>query len=204
MPARNAIKEYVEDTYYHVYNRGGSKQTIFYDDQDYAVFLGLLKRYLSEDDREKKPNRTAYPLYSDQVELLAYCLMPNHFHLLLYQIDNEGMKQLLKSVSVAYVMYFNKKYRRVGALFQQRYRAVRINDDSQLLHASRYIHLNPKDYLQWEWSSVYYYNGRSQADWINTSKILDQHASKDKYFEFLDDYVDRRDELEMTKFDLAG
>ena len=182
---------------------GVNKQTIFLDDQDYGVFLGLLKRYLSITE-EKKSNRTNSVSYYGRIELLAYCLMPNHFHLLIYQLDIDGMRLLLKSVSVAYSMYFNKKYKRVGPLFQQRYRAVRIEDESQLLHISRYIHLNPKDYRRWEWSSIGYYIGDKNADWVLPSRIMELHGTPDKYIEFLEDYVDRRDELKKLKDELAG
>lgn len=203
MPSRNVTKQYVADSFYHVYNRGVNKQNIFLDDQDYTVFLGLMKRYLSR-DVEKMPNRLKYVSYVEQVELLTYCLMPNHFHLLLYQIDKEGMKLLLKSVSVSYSMYFNKKYRRVGALFQQRYRAVRMESDSQLLHASRYIHLNPKDFRQWKWSSIGYYIGDKSADWVKPERVLDQHSSTEAYTAFVEDYIDRKDELKLLKDELAG
>ena len=191
MPSRNVIKDYVEDSYYHVYNRGVRKQPIFLDDQDYGVFLGLLKRYLSQ-STPKQLNHSNYPSYRGQVELLTYCLMPNHFHLLIYQKDKNGMKQLLKSVSVSYSMYFNKRYKHVGALFQQRYRAVRIVSDPQLLHISRYIHLNPDDYRSWEWSSVGYYLGKKHADWVNPRRILELYGSVDKYVAFLNEYVSYR------------
>ena len=80
MPSRNSRKEYVPETMYHVYNRGHNKDKIFLDDNDYAVFLNLLKRYLSKTvvtDEKGRP----YEQLRDEVELVAFCLMPNHFHL---------------------------------------------------------------------------------------------------------------------------
>lgn len=199
MPAKNVIKTYVPDSYYHVYNRGVSKQTIFHDEQDYEVFLGLLKRYLSPVPT-LRANRTPYPSYAGEVRLLSYCLMPNHFHLQLYQISEEGMQLLLKSVSVAYSMYFNKRYKRIGAVFQQRYRAVLIENDGQLVHISRYIHMNPTHYNSWEWSSLPYYLNKRHADWVQpyiSEDIVD-------YGLFLKEYESRRNELEKLKHELAG
>ena len=110
MPGRNIYKQYAPDTYYHVYNRGVDKQAIFRDDDDYAAFLHLLKRYLDPTDRsERTANSRSYPCYDQDITLHAYCLMPNHFHMLMYQITDNGMRQLMKSVTVAYSMYFNKK-----------------------------------------------------------------------------------------------
>ena len=202
MPAKNIEKIYVAESYYHAYNRGVNKEKIFRDDEDYEVFLGMLKRYLGEATR--RPNRAFYPNYSAKVELLTYCLMPNHFHLFLYQIESDGMQLLLKSVTTAYSMYFNKKYERVGPVFQQRYKAVLIRDDAQLLHISRYIHLNPDDYYKWQWSSLDYYLGKKHADWLKPEKVLRLHGTPEQYKAFLDDYKDYRDELAALKDTLAG
>ena len=194
------MKVYAEDAVYHVYNRGVSKQTIFHEEGDYAYFLGLLKRYLDPEYAMRKPNRVSYRSFADDVNLLAYCLMPNHFHLLLHQISRTGMSELLKSVSVSYSMYYNKKYRHTGALFQQRYRAVRIIDDSQFAHISRYIHMNPKNYYDWQWSSLDYYIGNKHSGWLKTDTLPDVGD----YRSFLDEYADRRDELQQLKDELAG
>ena len=111
--------------FYHIVARGIGKQIIFEEENDYLLFLGLLKKYLKEED----------------AVLHAYCLMDNHFHLLL-KIDS-GMDRLMKKISTAYVFYFNNKYERVGHLFQDRYRSIPVEDDSSLLSVVRYIHNNP-------------------------------------------------------------
>ncbi|MFZ1458646.1 MAG: transposase [Candidatus Saccharimonadales bacterium] len=199
MPAKNAIKEYVEDGYYHVYNRGVSKSRIFHDTQDYQKFLELLERYLSH-EAAKKPNGVKYVSYADDVSLLAYCLMPNHFHLLLQQKSKNGMANLMKSVCVAYSMYFNKKYGHVGTVLQQRYRAVRMTNDAQFTHISRYIHMNPKDYEAWRWSSLGYYTGEKRLAWVYTDRL----PEVGDYRAFLNEYRDRRDELAALKDIFAG
>lgn len=185
MPGRNIYKEYLAESYYHIYNRGVSQQTIFDDSRDYAVFLGFLKRYLGS-EIARDVNGEAFPSFKGRVELLAFCLMPTHFHLLIYQHDREAMRQFMKSLSVAYSMYFNRRNRRFGPLFQQRYRASRISRDPYLLHISRYIHLNPSNYANWEWSSLPYYLERKNADWILPQRILQLHSG-DVYLDFIRD-----------------
>src|SRR3990172_5909254 len=140
MPGINIYKDYVPESYYHVYNRGIDRQVIFRDSSDFPVFLNLLKRYLDKDSSKNSVGVT-YPTYRGEIELLAFCLMPSHFHMLIYQHNSDAMKLLLKSVGVSYSMYFNKKYNRLGPLFQHRYLASRISSDAYLLHITRYIHL---------------------------------------------------------------
>jgi len=201
MPVKNVYKEYVPQSYYHIYNRGVNKADIFHDDKDYAVFLSLLKRYL-DDEIEKRPNREPYPNYHNQIELLAFCLMKNHFHLFIYQQSAESITEFMKSLSVAYSMYFNKQHKRAGPLFQQRYKAVRITDDSQLLHITRYIHMNPKEYRHHKWSSLPYYDGTKKTTWVRPDKILELFEGQD-YVAFLNDYEARRQELSVIKDSLA-
>lgn len=200
MPGRNIYKDYVAESYYHIYNRGAGAQEVFKDQQDFQVFLSLLKRYLGT-DKDKSTAGNIYPSYKGGVELLAFCLMPTHFHLFIYQHSEDGMKLLLKSLGVAYGMYFNRKYKRRGPVFEQRYKAVRITDDSYLLHISRYIHLNPSNPKAWEWSSYPYYLGRYKAEWVMPGRILDLFDGN--YAEFLKDYKDRKAELEQIKRELA-
>lgn len=189
MPHRNTIRHFVENGIYHVYNRGVEKRIIFQDDQDYAVFLHLLKFYLSPIN----PNQThpfiefqkfkivrPRPLANleNEVSLITYCLMPNHFHLLLKQTTSSGVTNLLRRVSTIYAMYFNKRYKRVGYLFQGKYKAVAVNEDSYLLHLSRYIHLNPSeltgtDPVSYPYSSYAYYLGVKHATWVKPKIILD-------------------------------
>jgi putative transposase len=201
MPSRNIYKEYVAESFYHIYNRGVNKAPIFLDDQDREVFIGLLKRYLGK-DAETRSNREPHPNYHDQIELLAFCLMKNHFHLCIYQHTEQAIKSLMKSLSVAYSMYFNKRYKRIGPIFQQRYRAVRIMDDSQLLHISRYIHMNPLDYRSFAWSSLPYYLRERSAAWMRPERIIDLFEGT-HYLDFLAEYENRRDELNTLKAELA-
>ena len=203
MPSRNVLKIDIPDSYYHIYSRGASRQPVFLDESDYEYFLTLLRRYLSEEDFRSKAG-LSYIKLRDNIELLAYCLMQNHFHLLVYQVDEKSMQRLMRGVITAYSIYFNKKYGRSGALFESRYKASRIDSDEYLLHISRYIHLNPDKWLYYPYSSIKYYLTDDAEDWINPKRILEQFSSISEYSSFLADYKDTHNELEDIKHQLAG
>lgn len=187
MPCRNIVRHYDSNTYYHVYNRGVEKRKTFLDNEDYAVFLSLFKRYLSDEPKKNRKGREYRQLGKD-VELVAFCLMPNHFHLLVFQIDKNAITQLMHSVCSTYTTYFNKKYNRVGPLFQGAFKASSINDESYLVHSSRYIHRNPKKYLEWEWSSLPYWLGYRHASWIKHQRL--NEILPDQYLKFINDEQD--------------
>ena len=121
---------------------------------------------------------------SSEIQLLAYCLMPNHFHLLAQQIYSDSITKLLRRVATSYVTYFNRKYRRKGTLFQNIYKAVLIDDPHRLLHLSRYIHLNPvatkkigplltsASPADYPYSSYQKYLGLANPDWLNTHILI--------------------------------
>lgn len=196
MPSRNLIKVYVENGFYHVYNRGVEKRTIFEDDQDYKVLLKYLKEALSPPP-DLRTLKVLVPLqgasfkgvprqpknFQNEVNLLAFCLMPNHFHLLLRQTGPNSMESFMRSVITRYSMYFNKRYNRVGKLFQGHYKACLVLNDDYLLHLSRYIHLNPlRDGLAKIYSSYEQYIGGRYADWIKSDIILSFFNRADKEF----------------------
>lgn len=207
MPGRNIHKTYTDDTFYHVYNRGLNRMDIFKDDDDYRVFLNLLKRTLGVEVQVDLKKRE-YPNFHDKLELVTYCLMPNHFHLLIRTKDKPKLlPELMRSVMTAFVMYFNKKYKRKGVLFGERYRALPITEDAQLWHISRYIHLNPLDvdenYKKYPYSSIGYYIGRKSSDWIQPDEIKHMfREAKQGYLEFLEDYEDKKAELKEVKREL--
>lgn len=216
MPSKNSLKIYLENSYYHVYNRGVEKRTIFQDEEDYKVFLNYLKIYL-EPPQETKPQEIQIynstfkailrPLnnFNKEVDLIAYCLMPNHFHLLIYQKPKTAIEFFMRSIGTKYSQYFNKKYNRVGYLFQGTYKAVLIQEDPYLLHLTRYIHLNPlkESPLRYPYSSYGDYLGARKTNWVKPQKILDYFKSAQKsslkdimsYQSFVEDY--QRDSSEI-------
>ena len=201
MPSRNTIKTYADESYYHIYNRGVNKRLIFLDDKDYRVFLNLFKRYLSLSPTKDNKSRE-YEHLRGRVELLAYCLMPNHIHILVYVQEAKALSRLLSGVMTSYSMYFNKRYKRVGPLFQGRFKASLVSQDQYLLHISRYIHLNPSDYKNYRYSSLYDYLGKRRTIWLQPKRILElfQH---DSYETFVSDYEEMKRELDSIKSELA-
>jgi putative transposase len=193
MPAKNSVKVYIENGYYHLYNRGVEKRLIFLDRQDYAVFLSYLKKYLN-------PSLGSDPKsLAQEIDLIAFCLMPNHFHLQVRQKTRNGITKLIRAVCTSYVMYFNNKYDRVGTLFQGKYKAALIEKESYLLHLSRYIHLNPKSHPRlYPYSSYSYYLGNKHANWIKPNEILAFFKTSQKthlkdcfsYQDFIEDYIE--------------
>lgn len=204
MPSRNIVKEFVPESYYHIYMRGIEKRAIFLDEKDYAVFLGQLKKYLSGDSFNTD-NRHEFKVFKNEIKLLAYCLMPNHVHLFVYQTPKTAITDLMRRINTGYVMYFNNRYNRVGGLFQGSYKASRIDEDAYLDHISRYIHLNPKDHVNWPYSSYQNYLGNKTSAWLNTSVILGLFDNDwQKYKEFIDDYRDNKAETALLKHQLAN
>lgn len=195
-------RQFVAESYYHVYNRGVNRRRIFLDDDDYCYFSALFARHL-----DLKPHQDAkgreYLWLREELEVVAYCWMPNHFHLLIFQHEERGLLKLMMSVCTAYTIYFNKKYKRRGPLFENNYRASLISEDIYLQHISRYIHLNPKEYKTWLYSSYKDYVGSVQNDWVKPSSILELFDSKNQYIKFVADYQAAHKELEIIKHELA-
>lgn len=194
MPSKNEVKTYVENSYYHLYNRGVEKRIIFLDQQDSSTFLSYLKDYLLPKNEKELRARLANPNinykekdrilrllrlnnFSDNLMLLAYCLMDNHFHFLVYQTLANTIQKFMNSLCARYSMYFNKKYQRVGPLFQGIYKAVIVNTEEQLLHLSRYIHIQAmsleRNPLKIPKPSSYpNYLGKISQQWIKQETIL--------------------------------
>ncbi len=150
----------VPDEFYHVYNRGTEKRDIFLSEKDYERFVGLI--YACNGDKPvdmKLQGSTLYDfLESDRgaysVDICAYALMPNHFHLLLRSRDTGDISRFMQKLSTGYTMYFNTRRQRSGALFQGRFKARHVNKDAYLAYLISYIHLNPVKLIEPEWKST--------------------------------------------------
>lgn len=202
MPSRNVSKEQAPESYYHVYARGSNKQKIFIEAADYKYYLGLFDRYLSGKQAVSKTGEP-YPQFSGKVSILAYCLMSNHFHLLVYQNEVPFLEKLMRSVMTSYSRYFNLKYKRTGSLFESRYKAVRIDNDAYLQHVTRYIHLNPRYWERYRYSSLKYYREEATSVWLNPNIVLGLFSSRQEYLQFVADYESQRDMMAELKYQLA-
>lgn len=197
MPGRNIIREDLAENYYHVYARGVNKQQLFLDDADFNHFIAILQRYLSPSD----PGR--YNTLSDITQLMAFCLMSNHFHLLLFQVEPGSMSKLMQRVLTTYSIYFNKKYQRSGPILESRYRASRISSEEYLLHITRYIHLNPQQWQTYQYSSLPYYTGTKTVDWVTPHPIRNLFIGAGEYLTFLESYKETRELLKKLARELA-
>ena len=128
---------FVGDAYYHIYNRGNSKQVIFHDKEDCYRFMALMYACNSTKNYRSfilKKNITPYD-FDRETQLVAigvYCLMPNHFHLLIKQKIVNGISLFMQKLMTAYVMYYNKKYKRTGALFEGKFKSTHVDSDIYL------------------------------------------------------------------------
>lgn len=182
MPRINAARPYIENTYYHVYNRGVDKAEIFLDDRDYYYFIRLLNFYLTSSKFEsetlfrKRTWRSIENDLSKEVKLISYCLMPNHFHLLLKQIPDDGLTKLMKRLSASYALYFNLKYQRVGHLFESSCKARAIIDDDDFIGTNAYVHRNAKDvvrdYSKYPFSNLKDIVMGKQNNWTYPEELL--------------------------------
>lgn len=172
---------------YHIYNRGVDKRKIFLDEKDYFRFVHDLYEfndaapavnsfYFKKNSSEVRlrKNRQQKPF----VEILVFCLMPNHFHLMLRQITDDGISEFMRKIGTGYTNYFNQKYKRSGALFQGKYKFVRLLSNAHFIHLPYYIHSNPLDLLEPDWRE------EGIKDLVKTERFL-CHYKWSSYLDYL-------------------
>ncbi len=217
---------FAPDEYFHIYNRGAHKADIFLDDADYRRFVSLLYVanntevvHLSNFDRSRDRNELfAISKPERLVDIGAYCLMPNHFHLLVRSRSDTGVSIFMKKLLTGYSMFFNKKHEHPGTVFSGRFKAQHANDDRYLKYLFAYIHLNPlsvrfvdwkkkgignkkvaRDFLRsYAYSSYLDYTGvqRPQSSILTTEEFPKYFKHTKDFSEFLDDW------LAMSRTDL--
>lgn len=144
-----------EGEYYHVYNRGVEKREIFLNSDDYDRFIKTLyvangtKAFVYREIKEK--SLIDIDCGDPLVAIGAYCLMPNHFHILLKEITEGGISKFMEKLCTGYSMYFNKKYKRSGFLFEGNFKAEHADTNEYLKYLFAYIHLNPVKLIQSDW-----------------------------------------------------
>lgn len=201
------MKIYASQAYYWVGSRGLNKQQIFKDSEDYQEFIALLKRHLTQEVTKDRLGRPYEKIYA-KVEVVAYCLLPSNFQLMIYQYDADGLPDLMRRVLTGYTMYFNKKHNRSGSLFQSRYKAVLVHDPMEILKISRYIHLKPQsdgqDYATYQYSSVRDLLGAEHTNWLRADRLLElSHQQQIDYHAYMANYPEYSNELEAIQDHLA-
>ena len=164
----------VQGEYYHIYNRGNSKQKIFHDREDYLRFIALL--YISNSsesfnlyDLNRDTNFNVYEIERTNllVDVGAFCLMPNHFHILITERIEGGISKFMQKLSTAYSMYYNKKYKRTGSLFEGKFKSQHAGIDQHLKYLFSYIHLNPIKLIQKDWKEKGIRNKKEAINYLN-------------------------------------
>ena len=183
MPAKSVLL--IQDHYYHIYNKAVADNLLFLEEENYFFFISKLEEYVLE-----------------AAEILSYCLMPNHYHLIV-QIKSQDLPSAMRKLALSYAVPFNNVYKRKGHLFSGRYQRKHVEDLRYLLHLSRYIHLNPvKGNLvvkaeDWIFSSYREYIGLAHPDFVNPSIILEMindykpaaiSTLQNEYKEFVEDW----------------
>lgn len=218
MPYRKSL--FVNNYYYHVFNHSLGKTSIFGNlgsptramslmnyyrfikiPTSYSLFLRFPRKYqldlLKKLKKEKK----------QKVQIISFCLMPNHYHLILKQLEKDGIKNFAANFQNSYAKYFNIKNEKIGPVFRGRFKAVLISDDMQLLHLSRYIHLNPyfsgfvkkiEKLVSYSWSSLGQYLGLDEG-FCHSKIILDQFKNPADYKKFVFNQADYQRGLEKIK-----
>ena len=209
MPRR--LTPLVTGEFYHVYNRGVEKRDIFTQPRDYKRFVQASFYYQflgpkpSFSKFSKSQITTFKPLNENKIlEIICYCLMPNHFHFLVRQLKEGGISNFTSQLTNSYTKYFNTKYNRVGPLLQGPFKALRVESNEQLLHLSRYIHLNPivsglvTSLNQYPWSSYKDYQNENKS-FCAIKEVLNFFPSSKKYLEFTKDQIEYGITLEILK-----
>lgn len=205
---------------YHAFNRGVAKQPIFTTSQDYLRATNLLDYYRFSKPQFCFSHFSRLPriqkdliwekLQTDAknlVDIISYCFMPNHFHLLLKQLTENGISLFMANFQNAYARFFNSKNHRDGPLFQSVFKAVRIEDNNQLLHVNRYMHLNPvssyliekEELANYPWSSYPQYIGSVPKSFVKSDLVLDQFRNIEAYKKFVFDQADYQRQLASIK-----
>lgn len=179
---------------YHVFNRSVAGQSLFSDKRDYQRFCELINyyRFVSPGMRFSFYNRLEFNKKEEfmkslmeegqtQVLMYVFCLLPNHFHFVLKETVEEGIRKFLSNLQNSYARYFNTRRKRKGSLFQEMFKAIRIETDEQFIHVSRYVHLNPYtnfyvkeiyDLFNYPWSSLLGYLGEGRDFQFVTEEFL--------------------------------
>lgn len=219
MPLRQDVL--INEEIYHVYNRGSTGGDIFRRGDDYQRFLETVSFYrfrqlpfrlskmLILSEKKRKKALDALVLKDDcLIEIYCFCLMPNHFHILLKQRTENGISKFVAQLQNSYTRFFNTKRHGMGYLFQGSFKAKRIVSEEQLIHLSRYVHLNPysaflvksvDELSQYNYSSFSDYMNKKRFDFVNKKYIIDIFGNIEAYKKFVFDQADYQRRLAVIK-----
>lgn len=176
------IPYFAENNYYHVYNRGANRNQIFFDNGNYIFLLKRLKKYC----------------FKYSIQVIAYCLMPNHYHLLVRQERHHKVGLFIQHTFNSYTKAINKRLKRSGTLFEGPYRAIHVDDEAYLIHLCRYIHRNPidanlvKELENWRYSNYLEWIGERNGNLYDPKFVLDFFSKPESYSSFVNNYKPKK------------
>jgi putative transposase len=180
-------KNFRSGSWYHIYNRGHNREGVFIDSQDYLAFFKRLSFILAIEEVGFKTH--IIPLEKNCFSIMAYCLMPNHFHILMRQNTDVSIASLMKKLGTSYAKYFNARYDKLGDVFQDSFKAKLVDSDSYLTYLSAYIHNNPENPFSYEYSSIKEYLDPKNVKLCDTGILLNYFESDlSKYISFVERY----------------
>ncbi|MBI4067153.1 transposase [Candidatus Gottesmanbacteria bacterium] len=209
MPRRRVI--FAAGEFYHIYNRSTNKAPIFRGKRECDIFLDAVRFYLQPKPPTKfsiyRKSRQSFKLDLDQniVTIVNYCVMPSHFHFTLRQERDRGIQQFIQRLSNSFAHYFSVKYKKRGHIFEDKFKAVHVETQEQLVHLSRYIHLNPvtsyieerpEDYF---YSSYNIYTGKIKSDIVDPRPVMENFNTVESYKNFVLSRKDYQRSLEQIK-----
>jgi putative transposase len=179
-------QQFLAHHFYHLYNRGVNHERIFFLQRNYIYLLRLIQR-----------GRKRYP-----VSFVAYCLMPNHYHLLVEPLADDVISPFMKHVFQSYVQGINRQQQRDGPLFRGRYEWVEVDEESYFRHVARYIHVNPVEAglaaspERWQYSNYRDILGLRHGTLVSSALVPDRFANAETYRSFVEEHLEERKEIE--------
>ncbi len=181
--------------YYHIYNRGVDKRIVFQRYGHYLRFVSTIRSILKTGSATERSSYNQSLALNTKVDILSYCLMPNHYHFLIKQKADGGITEFMHKLNTSYTKFFNINNHRSGRLFEYTFKAKAVESDELLLHISRYIHLNPviakitEKPEEWKWSSCQEYLHIASHPFCVIAEILSHFGSPAAYMRFVSDHV---------------
>lgn len=213
---------FARDKFYHIFTRGIDGREIFTDESYYSYFLSLLEHCLnygypystlknrlkkaqSPHERQEIFAQLETKRIAPPVEVISFCLMPTHPHLTLKQLEDSGITVFLHRLFTAYSHYFNIRYQRSGPLFESTFKAALVDSDEQLIHLSRYQHINPRalglntveELANYPWSSLAFYLGERDLSFVNADAVLSLFPSSEEYSAFVSAEIDEYEPMRL-------
>ncbi len=214
--------EFANDEYYHIFNRGVDKREVFLDPDDYVRFLTGMKEFnngLIREERLRKAEKSEsdsesesdsdFPASTEEklVEIVCYCLNPNHYHLILKQLQENGVSKFMQKVGTGYTNYFNIKQSRSGTLFQGKFKSIHIDSNDYLLYLSAYVNANNfihgynENMEDWPYSSYLNHIGKRKGTLCGVESVLGQFEDAEEYAEFVKgNALHLKEKKEMEKY----